>query len=255
MSTGIKVLKASYGIGSSKVDVTSEVSTHIKDGSLNLVVTTDSLGIPDPAPGQLKTLDVSYSINNGKANTQSLKDNELLIVNAPPEREATGLQIVKAEYGYAGNFTDVTNAVQNHLRNGSINIKVSPKTMGIPDPNPNKQKSLQLEYTLNGSENMNTYNDGDTVSINAPAVTDSADSRKSPVQHVQSAVGVLWRSIRTFISAFLYFLSWNGAIKFGQAQGSERFYWFVGAIPFSSYTLLPIYVFFKRLFSSTDILI
>lgn len=253
MSTGIKILKASYGTGTTKTDVTSQVSMHIKDGSLNLVITPDALGINDPAPGQLKTLDVSYSINNGRANTQSLKDNEVLMVNAPPEREATGLQIKKAEYGYAGNFTDVTDALQNHLKNGSINIRVSAKNMGIPDPNPNKQKSLQLEYTLNGSENMGTYNDGDLVSINAPPVTDSADSRKSPVEHVTSVIGTLWRALRTFISAFLYFLSWNGAIQFGRAQNNEKFYWFIGAIPFSSYTILPIYVFFKRFFMQSDI--
>jgi hypothetical protein len=253
MSTGIKILKASYGTGSSKVDVTSEVSSHIKDGSLNLVVTTDSLGISDPAPGQLKTLDVSYSINNGRANTQTLKDNELLIVNAPPERAATGLQVVKAEYGYTGNFTDVTNAVQNYIKDGSIHLTVNPKSMGIPDPNPNKQKSLQLEYTLNGSENVQTYTDGQTVSINAPPAIDSADGRKTPVEHVQSSIGVLWRSLRTFISAFLYFLSWNGAIRFGEAQGDGRFYFFIGAIPYSSYFLLPIYVFFKRLFMDHDI--
>jgi len=253
MSTGIKILKASYGTGSSKVDVTSEVSSRIKDGSLNLVVTTDSLGITDPAPGQLKTLDVSYSINNGRANTQSLKDNELLIVNAPPERQASGLQIVKAEYGYTGNFTDVTDAVQNYVKNGSIKLTVNPKSMGIPDPNPNKQKSLQLEYTLNGSENVQTYNDGDTVTINAPPAVDSADGRKTPVQHVQSGIGLLWRTLLNFISAFLYFLSWNAVIKLGEAQGDGRFYFFIGAIPYSAYWLLPIYVFFKRLFMSENI--
>ncbi len=97
MATGIKIVKALYGVSPNNVDVTASVVSHVKDGSINLVVTPDSLGVTDPNPGKQKTLDVTYTINNGPSNTQSVKDNEVFMVNAPPERKATGLEITKAE--------------------------------------------------------------------------------------------------------------------------------------------------------------
>jgi hypothetical protein len=252
MSTGLKILNATYGTSSKKVDVTSSVSSNIKNGSISLVVTPDSLGVPDPAPGSTKSLNVSYSINNGKANSQSISDNGTFIVSAPPETDATGLEITKAEYGYPGNFTDVTGAIQTHVKDGSIKLKVSPATVGIPDPNPNKQKSLQIEYTLNGAENSATYNDGETLQINAPQAEKPSGN---PVDNMYSVGGVMWRSFRTFISALLFFLSWNGAIKLGSSVDPEgKIFTIIGAIPLFSYWGLPFYVFFKRLFSDQDLI-
>ena len=111
MATGIKITKATYGVGSKTVDVKAAVSSNIKEGELNLIVSPDSLGVEDPAPGQTKQLTVSYTINNGDINTKSAYDNEAVIVSAPSARLASGLDIVKASYGYAGNMTDVTDAI------------------------------------------------------------------------------------------------------------------------------------------------
>jgi hypothetical protein len=51
----------------------------------------------------------------GSSNTKTVKDGDYFKIDAPPERIASGLQIVKAQYGYEGNYADVTDAVQNHL--------------------------------------------------------------------------------------------------------------------------------------------
>ena len=56
MSTGLVITKALYGIGSQTVDVLRTVTTHVSDGKLNMVVSTDALNASDPAPGQIKTL-------------------------------------------------------------------------------------------------------------------------------------------------------------------------------------------------------
>jgi hypothetical protein len=97
MSTGLVITKASYGVGSQTVDVLRTVTSHISDGKLNIVVTPDALNVSDPAPGQIKTLTVSYTINGGVENTVSAKDSDSINVNAPPVREADGLKIIKAE--------------------------------------------------------------------------------------------------------------------------------------------------------------
>jgi hypothetical protein len=189
MASGIQIQKALYGTDSTTVDVTSNVAAHLKDGSLNVVVSPDGLNVTDPAPGQQKTLTVSYTINFGKINTSMTKDGDVLLINAPPEREADGLQIIKAEYGYIGNFTDVTDAIQTHVRDGSINLKVSPTSAGIPDPNPNKPKSLQVEYSLNGAPNMISVNDGQTFKVSAPPLDGSASDVKQNMYNLSGSLG------------------------------------------------------------------
>jgi len=253
--SGIKILKASYGNGTTNVDVTKAVASQIKDGVLNLTVTPDSLNVTDPAPGQLKMLDVSYTINNGSTMGQMVKDNELLMISAPPERRATGLQITKAEYGYAGNFTDVTDAIQNHIRNGSIKIKVGPSTAGIPDPNPNKQKTLSVQYEINGAPNSVDVVDGKMLDISAPP-EELADN-KTPAQHAMSVMGMVYMAIGKFLAMFLYTLSIYACMDLEIPTGFPALA--LGALgvvlPYVAFWGLPFVFFFRRLIYTTDLVI
>ena len=253
--SGIKILKASYGAGSKTVDVTSAVSSHIKDGELNLVVTPDSLNVSDPAPNQPKQLNVSYTVNNGSKNSSVINDNGVLLISAPAERKADGLQIIKAEYGYAGNYTDVTSAIQTHVRNGSINIKVGPSTAGIPDPNPNKQKNLQVDYSLNGAKNSQSFNDGQTFQLSAPP--EEQASNQSPSQHVFSIGWIAYKGISYFIAMFLYTLSIYTCYDLSVPTGFPGLV--LGGIgvvfPFIAFWGLPFIMFFRRLIYTTDLVI
>lgn len=267
MATGIKIVKALYGVSPNNVDVTASVVSHVKDGSINLVVTPDSLGVTDPNPGKEKTLDVTYTINNGPSNTQSVRDNEVFMLNAPPERKATGLEISKAEYGYAGNFTDVTNAVQNYVKDGIINLNVAFKNLGIPDPNPNKQKELKVNYTLNGAENTQVLKDGQTFNVAAP-IGDAVNNTK-PAEHAYSFFSSLFGALVKGVFMFLYVVSAFTIADFFAptitAKGSDgvlinlvdskrKMYLILGAItPYSSFWGLPIYLYFRRLWYGNDL--
>jgi hypothetical protein len=253
--SGIKILKASYGTGTNNVDVTTAVSSHIKDGYLNLVVSPDSLNVTDPAPGQMKILDVSFTINNGRTMGEMVKDNEVLRIGAPAVPTASGLQITKAEYGYVGNFTDVTDAIQNHVRNGSIKIKVSPSTAGIPDPNPNKQKTLSVDYELNGAKNSVDVVDGKMLDISAPP--EEQPDNKSPSQHVMSGFGMIYMAIGKFLAMFLYTLSIYTCMDLEIPTGFPSLA--LGAmgvvLPYVAFWGLPFLVFFRRLIYETDLVI
>lgn len=273
--SGIKITKATYGSGSQIVDVTSAVTSNLKDGQINLVVTADSLNVGDPAPGQPKQLTVTYTINNGKVNTESIQENGVLSISAPPMREANGLAIIKAEYGYEGNFADVTNAVQTLIDSGSINIKVSHSAVGIPDPNPSKPKKLKVEYTLNGSTNTDEIPDGSTFKISAPAST--GGNTTSPSTYVNQLVGILFNNVFRFVAMFLYTISIFTTADFfdaipivtsqaqtAEATGTELMKAFttgeggkrllflgIGAVlPGVAYWGLPMYVFWRRIFSN-----
>lgn len=258
MSTGLVINKALYGTGSNTVDVTSAVSSKVKDGVLNFTVSPTSLNVDDPAPGQLKQIDIVYTINDGKKNEMMKKDNDLVFIDAPPKRDASGLQIVKAEYGYSGNFTDVTDALQNLMKSdGSIDVKVGFKELGLPDPNPNKQKTLSVEYTINGAPTINNLKDGERFRLNAPAkdTTGGAPSGFNPI-------GWLFWIGLTVLGSFLSFLSILVSYRVGRDYiiGGT-----VGGMLFGSlgmimpiafpFILLPIGIFFIRLFRSTDIIV
>lgn len=253
--SGIKILKASYGTGTTTVDVTKAVSSHIKDGILNLTVTPDSLNVSDPAPNQLKSLDVSYTINNGSSMSQTVKDNEILMISAPPERKATGLRITKAEYGYPGNLTDVTDAIQNHIKNGSINIKVSPSTVGVPDPNPNKVKTLSIQYEINGAPNSTDVSDGSSLKISAPP--EELPDNRTPIQHAVSFFGTIYNAVSIFLGMFLFTLSLYACMDLSIPTGFPQIA--LGAIGFLlpgvAFWGLPWLIFFRRLIYTTDLVI
>ena len=253
MSTGLVVNKATYGAGSSTVDVTSAVSSKVKDGVLNFTVSPSTFNVEDPAPGQLKQVEIDYTINGGSANTSTVKDGGLVSISAPPVRMATGLQITKAEYGYSGNFTDVTNAVQDLMSSdGSINVTVGFKQLGIPDPNPNKQKELRVDYTINGASAKQNLKDGDTFKISAPAKEDTSGASLS--DSTDSIMWALFMGIARFFGTFLYAISVLVAYEYGNyfvhpiVWGAIAFF-----LPFFAFWGLPIVTFFARLFMSTNI--
>ena len=254
MSTGISVVQASYGAGTATTDVTNTVASLVKDGSLKFTVSPTTLNTSDPAPGQLKTLTLTYTINGGSNNTSTTTDSNVVSIDAPPATVASGLQITKAEYGYPGNYTDVTDSLQNQVSNGSINITVGFKSVGIPDPNPNKQKELKVEYTLNGKKTSETLKDGKNFKLSAPPA--EARSNTTPSQNVGFIIGMVFKAVVYFFGMFLYTLSIFTAIAYGN-QFISPMLWGALAffIPFFSFWALPIITFWIRLFSSQDIIV
>ena len=251
--SGIIILNAKYGAGTQVVDVTASVTAHIHQGTLNMPVSADAFNVTDPSPGNPKQVTVSYTINSGATNTLVENDGGTIFISAPAATSADGLVITKAEYGYTGNYTDVTDAINAQVSGGSINLTVGPSTAGIPDPNPNKQKSLKVEYTLNGSKNSDTVKDGATFSISAPAGTQS--SGKSPTDYVGNLIWMIFKSVFYFFLTFLQSLSVFIAYNFGKTSISP-FLWAGIAffMPMFSFWGLPFYVFVARIFSSQSVL-
>lgn len=262
MSTGLTISKASYGSSSgTPVDVTSAVSSKVKDGSLKFTVSPSSLGIDDPAPGQQKSIEIDYIINGGRKNTILKKDNDLVSIDAPPERVASGLQIVKAEYGYSGNWTDVTNAVQDLMKSdGSIDIKVGFKELGLPDPNPNKQKQLSVEYTINGAQTSETYIDGQRFKVSAPAKEDLSNT-PSIRDHVNNAMWSAPAFFARFLGVCVQLISGFGTAQYVESlMGPSSAFWWISFglgffIPLFAFIGLPILGFWVRLFRSDNVIL
>lgn len=249
MVTGIKITKATYGAGSKMVDVRAGVSSNIKDGELNLVVSSDSLGVDDPAPGQTKQLTVSYTVNNGDVNVKSAYDNEAVIISAPAVRLASGLDIVKAQYGYPGNMTEVTDAIRNYIRNGLIKLKVSPSAVGIPDPNPNKQKVLEVDYTLNGAKNSESIKDNSTFSVSAPPL----DAPTGDGASIGTQIGY---TVAYALGYSFYFIMIVASFQYGKLFNSGAAYFFgaLSVIPFG-FLLVCLFAMVYPLYSGSKLVI
>jgi hypothetical protein len=239
MATGVKIQSAKYGVGTKTVDVTKAVSAQLKDGRLNFVVTPSALNVADPAPGQLKTLTATYSINNGPSNTSTAVDGDSIDIAAPPARLASGLQIKKARYGYDKLYTDVTSAVRTYLNDGSINLTVSPGSLGIPDPNPQKVKYLMVDYTINDEPGSKKIQDGQKFQINAPAV--AADVTNTPTDGALDIVGMLFNDVFLFIKTYFVLAMTVQAAKYGQTLFNGG-YWVIGGLTLFSYGFFPILV-------------
>ena len=80
---GLTIIKSSYGIQGNFTDVTQEVQGLVQNGELNFLVSSQQLGILDPAPGVQKELQIQYMINKGKKNLLTVQDNEQVLLSAP----------------------------------------------------------------------------------------------------------------------------------------------------------------------------
>jgi hypothetical protein len=239
MATGVKIQSATYGVGTKTIDVTKPVSAHLKNGKMNFVVTPSALNVNDPAPGQLKTLTVTYQINGGASNTATAVDGDSIEIDAPPARIASGLQINKARYGYDKSYTDVTSAVRTYLNDGSINVTVSASNMGIPDPNPQKVKYLIVDYTINDEPGTKKIQDGQKFVLNAPAVM--TDTTHTPSDGALDIVGSLFNDVFLFIKTFFVLAMTIQGAKYGQTLFSGG-YWVVGTLTLFTYGFFPILI-------------
>ena len=80
---GLTIIKSSYGIQGNFTDVTQEVQGLVQNGELNFLVSSQQLGILDPAPGVQKELQIQYMINKGKKNLLTIQDNQQVLLSAP----------------------------------------------------------------------------------------------------------------------------------------------------------------------------
>jgi hypothetical protein len=70
------VVSAQYGANRSWVDVTNQVRSMARNGSLNFRVSTGVLGVADPAPGVVKTLRLRVRNYNGQSQDYTYQENQ-----------------------------------------------------------------------------------------------------------------------------------------------------------------------------------
>ena len=161
----VEVLSAYYGVGKYRVDVTERVRRLAANGEA-FEVSSRTWGLPPvPIPG--KQLTVVYAVG-GRQFRESAQDGETFrfrtagISERDSERgERRGPNVVRARYGRAGEYIDVTEDVRRYVQRGE-SFRVSPEAFGM-DP---AQRGGQLRITVmdrRGERVQRVYEDGDYV--------------------------------------------------------------------------------------------
>lgn len=88
------VVGAEYGAGRSFADVTNQVRSLIRNGSLNFRVNNDAFRVGDPAPNQVKTLRLRVRDAYGRAQTYQYREGDTVNLQLgwtnPPNRPGPG---------------------------------------------------------------------------------------------------------------------------------------------------------------------
>ena len=149
---GGELVAAEYGAGNRRVDVTPQVRSFIRDGVLRFDVTDQVLGT-DPARNHVKELFIR--IRHWDGNVEEFRFPEYAHVNLvlDPERgyeyHDRNLHIMRAFYGGAGHFVDVTEVLRSMTRDGRLFVAVENRNMG-GDPDPAVRKVLRVLYWHDG---------------------------------------------------------------------------------------------------------
>jgi hypothetical protein len=163
------------------------------------------------------------------------------------------LVIKEATYGTGPTYVNVTKHLQSLIKNDSIDVIVSPKTMGS-DPSVGTTKSLSVTYVVDGVQEQKTVEDGSTFSVYTTA---QKAAEVGPRKVVGSATTSVFNTILSGLSTFLHILGVGIAYKVGTTIFDPIIgYVLTGValiIPYFGLWGVPIIVFVYRMLSSGDL--
>jgi Domain of unknown function (DUF3395) len=150
-------------------DVTAKVASQVKDNNLTITPDPDAVGA-DPAVGSDKRLRVEYTVN-GKPHTVTVEQGHTL--NIPSDADGDGpIVVVKATWGVPAQIptvtADVTAKVKAAVKNDALTLTASNENLDV-DPAVGLTKELKVEYTVDGKAHSAKANEGDDLTIPAPA--------------------------------------------------------------------------------------
>ena len=148
---GGQLLAAEYGAGR-RVDVTPQVRSFLRNGLLEFDVSDQNLGV-DPARNHVKELFIR--IRHWDGNDEEFRFPEYAHVRLELDPEGGfdwrehGLHVMRAYYGGAGHFLNVTELLQSMVREGHLILVVDNRSMN-GDPDPHVHKVLRVLYWHEG---------------------------------------------------------------------------------------------------------
>jgi hypothetical protein len=152
VAQGGELVAAEYGEGRRRVDVTQQVRAYMHDGVLRMEVENSVFGI-DPAHEHIKELFIRIRHWDGQVEEFRFPEHAHINLALDPERgyewHDRELHIMRAFYGGAGHFVDVTEILRSNKHDGRLYMPIDNRTMG-GDPDPEVHKVLRVLYWHDG---------------------------------------------------------------------------------------------------------
>jgi hypothetical protein len=152
VAQGGELVAAEYGAGGRRVDVTQQVRAYMHDGVLQFDVKDQVFGV-DPARNHVKELFIRIRHWDGQVEEFRFPEYSHVNLVLDPERgyewHDREFHIMRAFYGGAGHFADVTETLREYKRDGRVFVVVDNHSMGI-DPDPQVHKVLRVLYFFEG---------------------------------------------------------------------------------------------------------
>ena len=183
---GWQVVKADWGAGNRRTDVTNQVR-RLLSGNRPFVVNNGTMG-GDPAYGAIKTLRIQATNSRGQPQQFTYQEGSTINPSEffnnggpggpgypgkpgfpPPNSGYPGggngsLQITRAYYGLNNRTNDVTQRLRGMVRNGTLAVQVTNNNMG-GDPAKGGDKVLTVIYRFQGRERTSTVKEGNMLRI------------------------------------------------------------------------------------------
>ena len=170
-----QIVRADWGAGHRRQDVTSRVASMAQGGQLNFKVNNTNLG-GDPAVGLAKTLRIVCRDWRGKNDNYHYREGDyvsLQVVGGDyypgggwnrPNPSFRDLRIMNATWGRGRQSANVTNLLNSMIRAGKLYFKVNNTNLG-GDPAPGLVKELNVYYLYQGRHWQRKWREGDTVAL------------------------------------------------------------------------------------------
>jgi hypothetical protein len=152
VAQGGELVAAEYGARDRRVDVTQQVRSYMHDGVLEFDVKDQVFGV-DPARNHVKELFIRIRHWDGQVEEFRYPEYSHVRLVLDPERgyewHDRDLHIMRAFYGGAGHFVDVTDLLRSMMRDGRLFVVVDNRSMG-GDPDHEVRKVLRVLYWHDG---------------------------------------------------------------------------------------------------------
>jgi hypothetical protein len=149
---GGELVAAEYGARDRRVDVTQQVRAYMHDGVLEFDVKDQVFGV-DPARNHVKELFIRIRHWDGNVEEFRFPEYSHVRLVLDPERgyewHDREFHLMRAFYGGAGHFVDVTEQLRSMMRDGRLFVVVDNRSMG-GDPDPSVRKVLRVLYWQDG---------------------------------------------------------------------------------------------------------
>jgi hypothetical protein len=160
---GWKIIAAKYGTSSSDVDVTLRVLSLVRGGTLDFLVTDDTLQSAAFA-GTPKTLRIGLQDQGGGMAEKDFAEHAH--VQLPIRDRGIGEYLAcplisHAEYGWGTHKADVTSRVVNAMQGGVLNLHITPAALGAAAST--HTQTLSIQYACGSTAREIVAKDGEVV--------------------------------------------------------------------------------------------